>query len=362
MATALLGERTRDEVWAGPIIDADVHANVPSLQTLIPYMPGDWGQFTRDRGWAGPAQPGLLYPPNAPSTARDEWRPEGRVPASDVTLLQEHVLEPWRTETAIVNCYYGVDSLRHPDWAPALAAAVNDWLIAEWLEKDDRLRASMVVPARDPAAAVREIERVGDHGGFVQVLMPVRSDRLYGARVWHPVYDAMVRRDLVMGLHFGGTTDDAPTPSGWPSWYAEEYAGEWHNFASQVASLVAEGVFRVFPELRVSVLEGGFTWVPAWSWRMTKPWKGLRREVPWVDRPPVELVREHMRFSTAPMDAGPPEHLARVIEWLGSEDMLMFATDYPHFHDDDLGVLLDAAPDTMRAKIMSETARAWYRL
>jgi hypothetical protein len=239
---------------------------------------------------------------------------------------------------------------------------VNDWLIDQWLDKEPRLRASLVVPARDPAAAIAEIERVGDHPGFVQVLMPVRSDRLYGQRIFHPVFEAMTRHDLVMGLHWGGWVDEAPSPTGFPSWYVEEYAAECHVYAGQITSLIAEGTFKAFPSLRVSVLEGGFTWVPSWGWRMNKEWKGLRREVPWIDRLPLDIIRDHFRFSTAPLDSGPAEHMAKIVEWLGSEDILMFASDYPHRHDDDIAAFLKVVPETMRPKMMSESARAWYRL
>jgi predicted TIM-barrel fold metal-dependent hydrolase len=95
---------------------------------------------------------------------------------------------------------------------------------------------------------------------------------------------------------------------------------------------------------------------------MNKEWKGLRREIPWVDRPPMDLVREHFRFTTAPIDAGPPEHMARIVEWLGSDDLLMFGTDYPHRHDDDIAAFLSGLDDGMRANVMHGTARRWYRL
>jgi len=349
--------------WSGPIIDCDVHANVPSLETLFPYLDSVWVQFTRERGYTGPLRLASTYPPNLASTCRPEWRPgDRRVPASELALLQEHVLDPLQVERAILTCYYALDSLRHPDWSAAFVRALNDWLVAEWLDKDPRLAASLVVPARYPQDMVREIERVGDHPGFVQVLMPVRSDRLYGNRIWHPVYEAMVRHNLVMGIHWGGTAEASPGPAGWPTWYVEEYAAEVQAYGAQVTSLIAEGVFKVFPELRVSILEIGFAWLPSWLFRMDKEWKGLRREIPWVTRPPSEIIREHMRFSVTPLDAGPISDLANVIEWLGSDELLMFATDYPHFHDDDLSVLLNATPQHMHAKLMSENARAWYRL
>ena len=348
--------------WDGPIVDCDVHAAVPSLAALEPYMDAVWAQMARDRGWGGPTGVASTYPPNAPSTARAEWRPDDRPPASRVELLQGHVLDPLRVERAVLNCYYAIDSLRHPDWAAALASAVNDWIVAEWLDRDPRLVASLVLPARDTTAMIAEIERVGAHPGFVQALFPVRSDRLYGNRAFHPVYAALVEHDLVMGLHWGGTSEDAPSPIGFASWYIEAYAAEWQTFAAQITNLIAEGVFKAHPELRVAVLEGGFSWVPLWGWRMNKEWKGLRREVPWIDRTPMELIRDHMRFSVAPMDAGPPEALRRCVEWFGSEDMLMYATDYPHAHDDDIGLLLDVVPESTRANLMAETARRWYRL
>lgn len=358
----LLAGTTRDALWSGPVIDCDVHATPPSLEALFPYTDPVWVQGARERGWKGPNGQALAYPPNAPTTARDEWRPVGRPPASRVEDLQQHVLDPWRTEVALVNTAYGVDSLRHPDWAPALARAVNDWLIAEWLDRDPRLVGSMVVPARDPAAAAAEIERVGAHPRIVQVTMPVRSERLYGQRVFWPVYEAMTRHDLVMGLSWGGTTEDAPTPTGYASWYAEEYAAEIQLYGAQMTSMIYEGIFQKFPGVRVTMLESGFAWVPTWSWSINKKWKGLRREIPWVDRLPTEIIRDHFRFSVAPADLGPARHAQKIVEWLGSEEILLFATDYPHLHTDDLAALLDVLPESMRPQMMHSSARRWYRL
>lgn len=362
MTAALLGERTRREVWDGPAIDVDVHA-APSMAQLLPYMDDVWRQHIRERGWRGPAEPSYIYPPGLPSSARPEWRPDdGRAPASDADLLREHVLDPWDLDAAIVNCVWPVE-FGHRDLAAAFARAINDWLVAEWLERDARLRASLVLPLGDIAATVAEIERLGDHPGFVQALLPVRAGRPLGDRVLHPVYEALVRHDLVAGVHWGGSNLGAPpSTSGWPSWYAEEYANELQLFEGQLTNIIAEGVFQAFPALRMSVLEIGFLWLPTWGWRMDKEWRGMHREFPWVDRPPMAIIRDHVRFSSAPLDAGPPAEVARTIGWLGSEDLVMFATDYPHMHDDDLGLLLDAAPDAMRPKLMAESAREWYRL
>lgn len=356
----LFAPAARPAHWDGPVIDADVHACVPSVETLFDHLDPVWVQGTIERGWHGPTGPKLSYPPGA--AAHQEWTPVEGAPATRLDLLQQHILDPGRVERSVLNCYYGIDSLRHPDWAAALASSVNDWLVAEWLDKDPRLAGTLVIPARDPQAAAREIDRIGGHPGFVQVMLPVRSERLYGQRIFNPIYEAAVRNDLVVGLQWGGTTEDAPSPTGYSSWYAEEYAAETQLYLAQLTSMVFEGTFQKFPELRVAVAEGGFSWVPMWGWSMNKKWKGLRRETPWVNRLPLEIVRDHVRFTVAPADLGPESHTRRVIDWLGSEDLLMYASDYPHPHVDQIDDLLAWVPESMRAKLMHETARDWFRL
>jgi uncharacterized protein len=361
MNTAEIERAGGAQSWNGTVIDCDVHANVPSLEVLFPYLDPMWVDYMRERGWNGPVV-SVAYPPGAETTARPEWRPPTGLPASDVSLLRQHILDPWNVEKAVLNCYYAIDSLRHPDWAAALASAVNDWIIDQWLDKEPRLRASLVIPARDPVAAAREIDRVGKHPGFVQVLMPVRTDGLYGQRRFWPIFEAIVRNDLVAGIHWGGQSEGAPSPTGFASWYAEEMAAETQVFGVQLTSLVIEGTFQKFPTLKVSMLEGGFTWVPTWTWGINKKWKGLRSEIPWVNRLPTEIIREHVRFSTAPVDMGPPDHMRQLLEWFNSDDMLMFSSDYPHLHQNDIDALLALMPGKMRSNVMSETARRWYRL
>jgi len=348
--------------WNGPVVDVDIHATVPGISALYPYLDAVWIQHIEEREWSGPWS--ATYPPELSSSARAEWRPrDGRVPASGLDLLQADVLDPTNVDAAIVNCVFSIDG-GPPDFSTALAQAVNNWLIAEWLDRDDRLRASIVLPGRnDPAAMAAEIDRVGNHPRFVQALLPVRSGSMYGKRLYWPLFEAIVRNDLVAGIHWGGSNDGLPpTASGWPSYYTEEYVGEIQLFESQLLSLLAEGTFQKFPGLRVSMLEAGFTWVPMWMWDFDRNWQGMRREVPWLKRPPFEVVREHVRFSVAPLDAPSSEELAPVIRWLGSDDLLMFATDYPHHHDDDIEILLGALPESVRRKVMADNARDWYRL
>jgi uncharacterized protein len=54
--------------------------------------------------------------------------------------------------------------------------------------------------------------------------------------------------------------------------------------------------------------------------------------------------------------------MRRILGWLGTEDLLMYASDYPHLHTDDLHTLLGLMSPGMQAKVMAGTARHWYRL
>jgi predicted TIM-barrel fold metal-dependent hydrolase len=346
------------------VIDCDIHCVVPSVEVLLPYLPHFWQEYIRQSAFQGPVA--TAYPVGAPTSAWPAALPADGAPAgSDLALMREQVLDTWNVEYGILQCSYAVESVHNPDAAAVMASAVNDWQEAEWLAREPRLRGSIVVPSRQPELAAREIERVGDKPGFVQVYLPVRAEAPYGNRRYHPIFEAAVRHDLVVGIHFGGAPGNPPTPSGWPSYYLEEYAGMAHVFQSQVISMIVEGVFDRFPTLRVALIEGGVSWLPSLMWRLDKEWKGLRREVPWVKQLPSAYIMEHMRLTIQPFDAPPePRHVLQILEQLGSTDLLMFATDYPHRHHDTPGVELPlaAVPDALLGKIMAENARTFYRL
>ena len=346
-----------------PVIDCDLHNRLPSLEMLYPYLTDYWTDHCKESGFYGPDAND--YPGGAPTSRRpgiDE--PSEDRPASDLALLREYALDTWDVECGILTCAYRVQSIHNEDLAAAMASAVNDWQIEHWLDPEPRLRASLIVPSQNPELAAREIDRLGDHPGFVQVMLPARSQAPYGNRRYHPIYAVATRHDLVVGIHYGGAPGLPPTSVGWPSTYLEEYVGMSQVFQAQVLSLVSEGVFDQFPNLRVALIEGGFTWMPSLMWRFDKEWRGLRRLTPWVKRLPSAYIREHMRLTLQPIDAPPTaEQLLQIIGQLDSEDLLMFATDYPHWHfDSSEEALPTKLPKALARKILSENAREFYRL
>jgi predicted TIM-barrel fold metal-dependent hydrolase len=127
--------------------------------------------------------------------------------------------------------------------------------------------------------------------------------------------------------------------------------------------LVVRRVIDRFPKLKIALIEGGFAWAPALCWRMDKHWERLRQETPHVKRPPSEYVREHVWFTTQPIEEPDnPQHLAEVIEWIGW-DRLMFSTDYPHWDfDHPQHVFKFAMTEAQKAKLFRDNAKALYGL
>jgi len=220
------------------------------------------------------------------------------------------------------------------------------------------------VPSQIPELEIEEIERVAGNPGFVQVLLPARAHHPYGSRLFGPLWKAIAEHGLVAGIRFGGTPGNPPTPVGWPSYHFETYVDMALVFAAQLSSLVSEGVFDLHPELRVTFIESGFTWLPPHLWRFDKEWKNLRRLVPWVRRPPSDYVRRHVRLTVQPLDApADPRQLVEVVEQLESDEMLLYASDHPHRHAFDAEAdLLRHLPPALADRVRAGNARAWYRL
>jgi len=122
---------------------------------------------------------------------------------------------------------------------------------------------------------------------------------------------------------------------------------------------LAEGVFAEFPALKFVCLESGFAWLPTLLWRTNKTWRGTRPEVPWINRPPADIIRERVRFTLQPVDA-PPVVLARVLDHIGSDEMLLFSTDYPHWHFDGDDVVPEGLPEQTLRRMIADNALATY--
>lgn len=347
-----------------PVIDCDVHCAVPKLAALAPYLPMHWQEHLGPSGYQGSAALTVGYrEPPVLRTVSPTWS-RYAIDGSGLTVqaVQRDLLTATTTHL-ILQCYYGVEAFTHPDLGPAMATAVNCWLQEEWLDRDDRFRASAVVSPQHVAASAHEIDRIARDPRFVQVLVPARSPAGYGERRYWPMWERAAEHGLAIAITGGGAMSGPPTPVSWPSSFSEDYATMVLSFQSHVISMVASGIFARFPSLRIVMLESGWTWLEPLLWRMDEYWKAFQREIPWVREPPSSYVRRHFRFTTQPVDApGDAEEFRQLIRQSGAAELLMFGSDYPRRYIRDNQQILQLLTEDEKRNVLSTTAAKWYRL
>ena len=87
----------------------------------------------------------------------------------------------------------------------------------------------------------------------------------------------------------------------------------------------------------------------------------MRADVPWLTSAPSEIVRDHVRLTVQPIDAADEaEGLLRLIDHLGSDELFLFSTDYPHWQFDGDDALPAELSDTLIRKIVRENPIATY--
>jgi predicted TIM-barrel fold metal-dependent hydrolase len=366
MTTDLL-ERVRPaavEVRQG-VIDSDIHPSPRRDEDFLCYLSQRWREHYLSYGdpHIGPYVGRNAFPRYMPATARrDAWPPNGGPPGSDLDFMREQHLDRNNIAIGVLEPLGYGHSTRNVEFGSAVCSAINQWQLAEFAEKESRLKASITIHADDALEAVAEIDRRAPDPHFAQVQMPSTTSEPAGRRRYWPIYEAAEHHGFPIGMHVGGPSGARPA-GGWPSYYNEEHFALTTTMQSQVASLVLEGVFDRFPGLKFIMIEGGCAWTVPLERRLDKLWPRLRSEVPDLQRAPSEYMREHIYFSTQPVEEpDDPRHLPLLYEDIGWERML-YASDYPHWDFDDPVYAFKAPiPDDKKQMLLRENALGLYRL
>jgi predicted TIM-barrel fold metal-dependent hydrolase len=338
-----------------PIIDCDVHPEASAQYPIEPFVPEEYREAMR-QGLGGSPSTGYTNP-------------------FGVNRRDVRCNDPHETATALLDRYgiaYGV--LQPPgmkasltvniDVGSAIARAWNDWQMG-WIAADNRFLGSICINVSDPAAAVKEIRRVGAHKQMVQVVVSGESRDLYGHRRYFPIYEACAEMGLPFALHPGAEgTLNSPTPVGRPSSYLE-----WHTlipvtFQAHLVSMITEGVFEHFPGMKLILVEGGISWLVHVMWRLDKNFKSLRSLAPWLKRAPSEYIFDHVRLTTQPMEEpASPDHLMQIFDMIQAQRTVCFASDFPHWDfDDPRRVFPRQMSDDLKRRIFYDNAAELYGL
>ncbi len=347
------------------MIDCDIHVYGDDEEFLAYVEPAQRDWFA---GQGGLGLPG--YPFGHPTGwfRRDSEYELGQPKGNSLAATQHQLLDRFGIEIGVANASYGVAvSLMASSYrAEAFARAHNDWVRERFLDAEPRLRGSIVCPAQHPEAAAAEIRRVAEDERFVQVLLVGGSERPYGEPRYLPIFDAAAECGLPVAVHSGGEAVGLAAPpggAGMPSFYIEWHTiGAAGSIMAHLVSLICHGVFERYPTLKVLLMEGGIAWLPGILWRLDTNWRGLRSEVPWLERKPSETAREHVRFTTQPLEHtdGRDDLLFEMLEATGAPGNLCFATDFPHWDSDDPLFTVKRLPANWREPIMRRNAATLY--
>ena len=326
------------------IVDTDVHIGYagPVVESVVERMDDPWA------GYVDPEEtpPRYRYPsPGVPKPlgGRKQFlvEPEKNAGNTHPDFIREVLMDEIGVDHPICNVLSATERAWKTERVLAETRAQNDVLIEEFLEPNEDFFGLANISLRDPAAAVEEIERVGDHDQIVGVFIfsGTRHQQPPGDPTYDVVYRALAEHDLTPTYHVTNFVSKAP--------FLQEYEKvmAWHAMAQSwsiqhaVLSLISEGVPAKFPELDFVMLEGGVTWIPWAMARLNREYGQWRSEVPYLEKPPEEYLRDQFYFSTQPLEEfQDPSHMLDVLEIIGPES-LVFSTDYPHYDFDDPAAL-----------------------
>jgi predicted TIM-barrel fold metal-dependent hydrolase len=331
---------------------------------LAPYLTEHW----QKRFESHVSLPGIRYEPtftDFESVDGQLWgsaSPDGAPGGTDPKWTSHHLLDRHNVAAALlISLQHGQSAYMSCADSVVLAAALNDQLVHEWLACDKRYRLAVGVAAQDPVAAAKEIRRHADNDQVIAVHLPT-VNILMGEPYYDPIYDAAQECGMTIVNHFtaaDGTYQGAPTlPVGIPSYVVERNVDYFTLAHANIVSLIFHGTFERFPELKCAFLEYGFAWLSYTMWKSDEMWRAMRRETPWVTRPPSEYILEHVKLSSQPIiDHGEHQkHLPAVLEMIHAETTMVFSTDYPHWDTDFPDTAMAKVPRELRPRILVDNA------
>ena len=211
----------------------------------------------------------------------------------------------------------------------------------EFCSVDRRLLSTLYVPLADldraPALAEEAIEMGAGALLIASACPPGHSPSHIGL---DPVWSMAADAGVPVVFHVGGTgelldrnyfNNGLPVPpdfhGGEENFRSVDYMAIPVQPAQTLATMIFDGVFERFPDLRVGVVEQGAIWVPSWMRQMESAIDAFGRHEERLQKlslRPSEYVRRQMKFTPYPT-----EDVGWIVEQAGSE-VVLFSSDYPH--------------------------------
>jgi predicted TIM-barrel fold metal-dependent hydrolase len=293
-----------------------------------------------------------------------------RAHANDLLGFRGHLVFP-------TSAFNQVIAARDPRVLVGGVRALNRGLAA-FCAEDARMFGTAYLPlGQGPQMALALLEEI-IAAGFAVVLVDTIPPR-GGRSFTHPDYDTVWARiqdaDLSVTLHVGANggeynaVPDAfyangralpPHADGDAPRDALSYMTIHNDAVLFLSAMILDGVLERFPRLRIAVVELGASWIVSWLKHLDQSHRAFRRlqDLSHLTMLPSDYVRRAIKVTPfAGEDIG----------WLlasGAEDLLMFATDYPHHEgtDDPIGRFertMDGVAEPVRQKFYADNFKAF---
>lgn len=251
------------------------------------------------------------------------WDVKARLEDMDTAFVDVSVLYPTH-----VSSYCALDDVGFEN---ALYRAYHRWVSDFCSQAPRRLKWTLVANLRDPRSAVEEIKYWTDRDiNLVGIYFSPQgpNNLLLDSKSLYPIYEEAQRADLPILIH-GGTARPPYAPGTFDlrgAWFLQHSLGNpWAGMAA-MGAIIGGGVLETFTSIRVAVVETAAGWLPSILDRFDSHYVLSPQHVPYLKRFPSETVKGGRYFHG--IDTW--EHtLESVVEVVG-EDVLLFATDWPH--------------------------------
>jgi uncharacterized protein len=325
-----------------PYYDANLRARMPELEKfkrenrrdvegMVPgrhsYALGERIAYSRILGKADP-EPGHFAPRSKYMGTRHATR--GAID-DDARARLRDMDEEGVDVQFLIGGASNSDSLNDHDLDVGFVRAYNRYLHDFCGADPHRLKAAPTVLLNAVDECVEEIKRWGKEPWMVGILPQSRNDMPLDHPGMEPVWKACADMNIavVYHSHYAGPPYFPGCRDLWANAFLGRSAAHPWGAMRAMGSFIGAGVMERYKSLRFGILESGCGWLPYWSRRLDDQAEYVLGSVPEMEHKISEYITGGRFFSSIEMSEG-QDMIEMVIKFLG-EDVLMYASDYPHF-------------------------------
>ncbi|MFE2484442.1 amidohydrolase family protein [Streptomyces mirabilis] len=300
---------------------------IPNPTFSVVARPGAWEQYFREGNPEGKSHRELFGEPMKSIPAFRE--PGPRLELMDEMGIQQALNFP--TLASLIEERMRDD----PELIHAVVHSLNEWLYDTWkFNYKDRIFTTPVISLPILDKAIAELEWCLERGARSVLVRPAPVPGFGGSRSFAlPEFDPFWKRVEEAGVLVSMHSSDSGYSRYSSDWEGKSQEmtpfqaqtfrmlGEWRPVTDSVASWVCHGALFRFPELKVSVIENGSSWLVPLLDQLADVYK---KQPQGFLGDPVEEVKNRIHISPFW-----EEDMAELAGIIGVERVL-FGSDYPH--------------------------------